>query len=230
MSKIIKFVKDKNGNVLLYRTDDNFLITSFNPAQNVVGIPSIPNMFKIQSEASFGTNPFVLDYMQVDTSLCEPLIVAENFNGFLVELAKKFFFADSDCPGEKGTQGLQGIQGTKGDTGEQGKQGLQGIQGVKGDTGIVPTSSTFAVIKDTILSDAYNNGVLIIGANSTITIPLGLRADFECNFITRPAITLKMAVTGVSVVNNVGLTMSAGKMCTLKQIAQTNEFILMGEI
>ena len=93
MSKIIKFVKDKNGNVLLYRTQDNSLITSFNPAQNVVGVPSIPNMFKIQSEASFGTNPFVLDYLQVNIDLCEPQIFAVDFNTFLIELAKKFFYS-----------------------------------------------------------------------------------------------------------------------------------------
>lgn len=92
MSKIIKFVKDKNGNVLLYRTQDNSLIMSFNPAQNVVGVPSIPNMFKIQSQASFGTNPFVLDYLQVNIDLCDPQIFAVDFNTFLIELAKKFFY------------------------------------------------------------------------------------------------------------------------------------------
>lgn len=136
MSKIIKFVKDENGNVLLYRTQDNSLITSFNPAQNVVGVPSIPNMFKIQSEASFGTNPFVLDYLQVDTGLCDPIITAENFNDFLVELAKKYFFMDNDCAGEKGEQGLQGIQGEQGVQGIKGDAGLQGEQGLKGDIGL----------------------------------------------------------------------------------------------
>ncbi len=336
MSKIIKFVKDKNGNVLLYRTQDNSLITSFNPAQNVVGVPSIPNMFKIQSEASFGTNPFVLDYLQVNTGLCDPIITAENFNDFLIELAKKYFFMDNDCAGEKGEQGLQGIQGeqgiqgtkgdtglqgeqglkgdagiqgiqgeqgiqgTKGDTGLQGEQGLkgdagiqgfqgeqgiqgvkgeqglqgvqgakgdiglqglqgvqgvkgdiglqglqgvqgvkgdaglqglQGIQGVKGDTGTITTSPTFPLLGNIILSDAYNNGVLIVGANITITIPVGLRVDFECNFITRAGMTLTLLLlSGVIVINNVGLVMAGGKMSTLKKIGATNEFVLIGEI
>ena len=333
MSKIIKFVKDKNGNVLLYRTQDNSLITSFNPAQNVVGVPSIPNMFKIQSEASFGTNPFVLDYLQVNTGLCDPIITAENFNDFLVELAKKYFFMDNDCAGEKGEQGLQGIQGEqgvqgikgdaglqgeqgikgnaglqgfqgeqgiqgiKGDVGLQGEQGLkgdagiqgikgeqgiqgikgeqgfqgvqgvkgdsglqgiqgakgdvglqglqgvqgvkgdiglqglQGIQGVKGDTGTITTSPTFPLLGNITLSDAYNNGVLIVGANITITIPVGLRVDFECNFITRAGMTLTLLLlSGVIVINNVGLVMAGGKMSTLKKIGATNEFVLIGEI
>jgi hypothetical protein len=318
MSKIIKFVKDKNGNVLLYRTQDNSLITSFNPAQNVVGVPSIPNMFKIQSEASFGTNPFVLDYLQVDTGLCDPIITADNFNDFLIELAKKFFFIDNDCAGEKGEQGLQGIQGeqgiqgVKGDTGLQGEQGLkgeagiqgfqgeqgiqgikgdvglqgeqglkgdagikgiqgeqgiqgikgeqglqgvqgvkgdsglqgiqgakgdaglqglQGVQGVKGDVGTITTSPTFPLLGNITLSDAYNNGVLIVGANITITIPVGLRVDFECNFITRAGMTLTLLLSsGVIVINNVGLVMAGGKMSTLKKIGATNEFVLIGEI
>jgi hypothetical protein len=306
MSKIIKFVKDKNGNVLLYRTQDNSLITSFNPAQNVVGVPSIPNMFKIQSEASFGTNPFVLDYLQVNTGLCDPIIIAENFNDFLVELAKKFFYMNNDCAGEKGEQGLQGIQGeqgiqgVKGDVGLQGEQGLkgdagiqgfqgeqgiqgikgdvglqgeqglkgdagiqgikgeqgiqglkgeqglqgvqgakgdiglqglQGIQGVKGDTGTITTSPTFPLLGNITLSDAYNNGVLIVGANITITIPVGLRVDFECNFITRAGMTLTLLLlSGVIVINNVGLVMAGGKMSTLKKIGATNEFVLIGEI
>ena len=49
-------------------------------------------MFKIQSEASFGTNPFVLDYSQVNIDLCEPAILAIDFNTFLIELAQKFFY------------------------------------------------------------------------------------------------------------------------------------------
>ena len=303
MSKIIKFVKDKNGNVLLYRTQDNSLITSFNPAQNVVGVPSVPNRFKIQSEASFGTNPFVLDYLQVNTRLCDPIITAENFNDFLIELAKKYFFMDNDCAGEKGEQGLQGIQGeqgiqgVKGDAGLQGEQGLkgdagiqgfqgeqgiqgikgdlglqgeqglkgeqglqgvqgakgdiglqglqgvqglkgdaglqglQGVQGLKGDAGTITTSPTFPLLGNITLSDAYNNGVLIVGANITITIPVGLRVDFECNFISRAGMTLTLLLlSGVIVINNVGLVMAGGKMSTLKKIGATNEFVLIGEI
>ena len=139
MSKIVKFVKDKNGNVLLFRTQDNFLITSFSPAQNVVGVPSSVTQFKIQSEASFGNNPFVMDYLQVATELCEPMIMAQNFNAFLIELAEKFFFTDNCCGGGTGEQGIQGIQGEKGEQGIQGVQGERGFQGVQGEQGIQGT-------------------------------------------------------------------------------------------
>jgi hypothetical protein len=91
MNTIIKFIKDENGNVLLKKIDDT-LITSFNPIQNLVKIPAEPNRFKIQSTASFGTSPFILDYTQVNINLCEPQIMAIDFKTFLVELAKKFFY------------------------------------------------------------------------------------------------------------------------------------------
>jgi hypothetical protein len=90
VNKIIKFIKDENGNVLLKKIDDT-LITSFNPIQNLVKIPAEPNRFKIQSTASFGANPFILDYTQVNINLCEPQIMAIDFKTFLVELARKFF-------------------------------------------------------------------------------------------------------------------------------------------
>lgn len=93
--RIIKFVKDENGNVLLKKLD-NTLITSFNPAQNLLRIPEEANRFKIQSLSAFASNPLVLDYTQVNCDLCEPYIDAQDFNGFLVELSKKFFFLETD--------------------------------------------------------------------------------------------------------------------------------------
>jgi hypothetical protein len=95
MSAIVKFVKDGNGNVMLYKTQDNSLIASFSPDQNIVRDSSDANKFRIQSVASFGVNSFVLDYREVDCNLCEPIIVAENFNDFLIELSKKFFFLET---------------------------------------------------------------------------------------------------------------------------------------
>lgn len=90
-TRILKLVKDTNGNVLLKKLD-NTLITSFNPAQNLLRIPEAPNKFKIQSNATFGENPLVLDYTQVNCNECVPMIEARNFNDFLLELSKKFFF------------------------------------------------------------------------------------------------------------------------------------------
>lgn len=100
MSAIVKFVKDEKGNVLVYKTQDNSLLWSINPAQNVVKDPSNKETFKIQSDVSFGRNPLVLKYEEVDCLLCEPPIIANNFNDFLIELSNKFFFfLDSDSAG-----------------------------------------------------------------------------------------------------------------------------------
>lgn len=92
MSAIVKFIKDEKGNVLVYKTQDNSLLWSINPSQNVIKDPSNKETFKIQSDASFGRNPFVLKYKEVDCLLCEPPIVATNFNDFLIELSRNFFF------------------------------------------------------------------------------------------------------------------------------------------
>ncbi|MDL2141170.1 hypothetical protein QQY79_01450 [Flavobacterium tructae] len=101
-TRILKLVKDKNGNVLLMKLDDT-LITSFNPAQNLLRIPEAPNKFKIQSNATFGENPLVLDYTQVNCNLCVPVIEARNFNDFLLELSKKFFFFKGSSDGGSDT-------------------------------------------------------------------------------------------------------------------------------
>jgi hypothetical protein len=92
--RIIKLVKETNGNVLLMKLD-NTLIASFSSAQNVLRIPEAPSQFKIQSNASFGENPLILDYNQVDNKACVPVIEADNFNDFLIELSKKFFFVSN---------------------------------------------------------------------------------------------------------------------------------------
>jgi hypothetical protein len=235
-TRILYFEKLENGNVLLRKIQDDSLIASFNPAQNLVRFETDPNKFKIQSEASFGTNPFVLDYRAFNLDYCSPAIQASNFNDFLNSLARDYFYLENDCEseapqkGEKGDTGEQGEKGEFGLPGKKGDIGEQGKQGDKGETGTLPTSQTFLLVQDTVLSDTYHNGVIVVGANIKITIPVGLRIYFECNFITKPNKTLKIVLASVSVLNNGGLIMDAGKMCTLKQIDQTNEFILMGEI
>ncbi len=97
MAFLVKFIKDDNGNVLLKKLD-NTLITSFNPAQNLLRMPE-QTKFKIQSVSSFATDPLILDYLQVDCANSVPAIVAVNFNEFLLELSKKFFFLDDDGSG-----------------------------------------------------------------------------------------------------------------------------------
>jgi hypothetical protein len=89
--RIIKFIKESNGNVLLKKLD-NTLITSFNPAQNLLVIPESKDKFKIQSNSVFGENPLVLDYKQINCELCDPVIEASSFNEFLTELSAQFFY------------------------------------------------------------------------------------------------------------------------------------------
>lgn len=94
------FIKDENANVLLEKLPGSVLIASFNPGQNVIKDVSNPNKFKIQSEASFGDNPFVIDYRDIDGWLCSPQIFATNLNDFLIELSEKFFFEESNQSNE----------------------------------------------------------------------------------------------------------------------------------
>jgi hypothetical protein len=89
--RIIKFIKESNGNVLLKKLD-NTLITSFNPAQNLLIIPESKDKFKIQSNSVFGENPLVLDYKQINCELCDPVIEASSFNEFLTQLSALFFY------------------------------------------------------------------------------------------------------------------------------------------
>jgi hypothetical protein len=89
--RIIKFIKESNGNVLLKKLDDT-LITSFNPAQNLVVIPESKDKFKIQSSSVFGENPLILDYKQINCELCDPVINAWSFNEFLTQLSALFFY------------------------------------------------------------------------------------------------------------------------------------------
>jgi hypothetical protein len=102
--RIIKLIKDTNGNVLLQKLD-NTLIASLSPSQNVLRIPEAPNQFKIQSNASFGENPMILDYNQIDNKACVPVIEADNFNDFLIELSKKFFFTNNKTQSGSGDSG-----------------------------------------------------------------------------------------------------------------------------
>ncbi|RKR11128.1 hypothetical protein C8C83_2825 [Flavobacterium sp. 90] len=109
-ARIVKFVKDENGNVLLKKLD-NTLISSFNPAQNLLRIPEAKNKFKVQSISSFANNNFILDYTEVNCDLCEPIIQAQNFNDFLIELSYKFFFVENKGTVSSGGSSKSSIYG-----------------------------------------------------------------------------------------------------------------------
>lgn len=94
---ILKFIKDDQGSVRLYKISDNSLLASLNPALNIIKDRSQKDYFIIQNEN--GENPFVLSYLEISKSLCEPEIYAENFNEFLIELADKFFYTSEGSSG-----------------------------------------------------------------------------------------------------------------------------------
>lgn len=92
IQKVLKFVKEANGNVMLYNKLNNLLIASFNSAENIVRQTGDPYRFKIA--ANVNDIGFVLDYRSIDSLLCSPVIIEANINDFLIELSKKFFFLD----------------------------------------------------------------------------------------------------------------------------------------
>lgn len=94
---ILKFIKDDQGSVRVYKIADNTLLASLNPASNIIKDRSQKDFFIIQNEN--GENPFVLNYLEISKSLCEPEIYADNFNEFLIELADKFFYSSSGSSG-----------------------------------------------------------------------------------------------------------------------------------
>ncbi|RUT67741.1 hypothetical protein D0817_24880, partial [Flavobacterium cupreum] len=92
-TNILKFVKDDQGSVRLHKIADNSLLASLNPALNIVKDRSQKDFFIIQNEK--GENAFVLNYLEISKSSCEPEIYANDLNEFLIELADKFFYGSA---------------------------------------------------------------------------------------------------------------------------------------
>ncbi|MFE3847139.1 hypothetical protein ACFX5D_04050 [Flavobacterium sp. LB3P45] len=95
IQKTLKFIKDSTGIVLLYNTQNNSLVASFNPAQSMVRENEDPYRFRIVSSLALDREGFLLDYRTINTVLCVPLIVEANINDFLAELSRKFFFLEN---------------------------------------------------------------------------------------------------------------------------------------
>lgn len=96
-TNILKFVKDDQGSVRLHKIADNSLLASLNPALNIVKDRSQKDFFIIQNDK--GENAFVLNYLEISKSSCEPEIYANNLNEFLIELADKFFYGSAGSSG-----------------------------------------------------------------------------------------------------------------------------------
>jgi len=93
----------------------------------------------------------------------------------------------------------------------------------------IKASKTFPISASFTLTNAYNNGVIYLNANATITIPTGLMEDFEWNVITKAGFTLTYVLaSGVTALNNTGLTMAEKLMMTGKKIGSTEVYFLIG--
>lgn len=96
----------------------------------------------------------------------------------------------------------------------------------------IPTNETKQkVISGNItLNDSYNNCICKIKANSTITIPEGLKKNFNAVFDVWTG-TATFVTSGTATINDdIGTTLTIGKMATLYQEELTNEFRLRGEL
>lgn len=80
----LKFIKQSNGNVLLLKKETNHFIASFIPSLTIERDKDNLNRFEVMSQ--------FIDYRSVDCDSCTPVIVADNFDEFLIELSEKFFF------------------------------------------------------------------------------------------------------------------------------------------
>lgn len=80
----LKFVKKQNGNVLLLKKADNSFIASFIPSLTIERDKDNANRFEVMSQ--------YIDYRSIDCDACSPVIVAANYDEFLIELSEKFFF------------------------------------------------------------------------------------------------------------------------------------------
>ena len=88
IQKQLKFVKETNGDVILY-TLSGQLIASFNEAQTILREAGDLNRFRIVTEIN---DPgFLFDYRFIDSLSCFPMIIENGINEFLIELSKKFF-------------------------------------------------------------------------------------------------------------------------------------------
>ncbi|MFC4817629.1 hypothetical protein [Flavobacterium sp. GCM10023249] len=90
----IHFIKEENGNVVIRKTASNEIITSLSPSQIVQTSLDNSNCIIIKSFLANETEKgIVINYKDIDASLCVPPIFANNRNSVLEALKKDFFFS-----------------------------------------------------------------------------------------------------------------------------------------
>lgn len=79
------------------------------------------------------------------------------------------------------------------------------------------------ISSNTTLDDSFHNTIVWITANATITIPIGLRDDFNCVFDAVGAgIGTFVAGSGITFSAPFGLVLRDNAMCTLYRISTSN--------
>jgi hypothetical protein len=93
MSKI-RLIKEKNGNVVIKKNASDEIIASLFPAQNIQTSLDNSNNIIIKSYlANESEKGIVINYNDIDLSLCVPPIIGDNRNSVIEALKKDFFFS-----------------------------------------------------------------------------------------------------------------------------------------
>jgi hypothetical protein len=89
---------------------------------------------------------------------------------------------------------------------------------------VVETASPYT------LTDTDSGGIVIFTASTTLTIPTGLAAGFECTFVTLSGVTLMVSATGVTLNNNTGTILLPRLSFTIKRMIAANTFVVTGDL
>jgi len=103
-----------------------------------------------------------------------------------------------------------------------------GSQGTKATSEIGTTQNYFTFSTNTTLSNAHHNAVIWVTATINITIPSGLRSDFNCTFRTLTGAIATFLTSGTTInAESDGDVQSAKTMSFLAQYT-TNNYIISG--
>lgn len=91
IERILKFIKDPTGVVLLYNTQSGALVASFSADQSVIKEQGDLYRFRIVSNLTSNEQGFLLDFRTISPEFCYPILSTENYDQFLMELGRKFF-------------------------------------------------------------------------------------------------------------------------------------------
>ncbi len=89
--------------------------------------------------------------------------------------------------------------------------------------------SQVVISGNTTLTNAHHGKTLLVSANTTITVPAGLRKNFTCNVDVLPTYAAAFVFSGTTVSGNAGINLLADKMATLYQRGTSNAYRLKGE-